>query len=68
MIDKEMLESRKLTFDKWMDLAKDIYEIISVANSLRDNLIIYLMGHITLYTDVDGNESKCLITNGEFLP
>jgi len=67
MIDKEMLESKKLTFDKWMDLAKDIYEIISIANGLRDDLIIYFMGHVTLYTDVDGNESKCLISNGKKL-
>ncbi len=67
MIDKEMLESKKLTFDKWMDLAKDIYEIITFANSMRNDLIIYLMGHVTLYTDVDGNESKCLITNGRKL-
>lgn len=67
MVDKEMLESKKLTFDKWADLAKDIYELISVSNGLRDDLIIYLLGHITLYTDVDGNESKCLITNGRKL-
>ena len=67
MVDKEMLESKKLTFDKWMDLAKDIYEVISVANNLRDDLIVYFMGHVTLYTDVDGNESKCLVTNGRKL-
>lgn len=67
MVDKEMLESKKLTFDKWADLAKDIYELISVSNGLRDDLVIYLLGHVTLYTDVDGNESKCLITNGRKL-
>lgn len=67
MVDKEMLESKKLTFDKWADLAKDIYEIISYANTMRDDLVIYFMGHVTLYTDVDGNESKCLITNGRKL-
>lgn len=67
MVDKEMLESKKLTFDKWADLAKDIYEIISYANTMRDDLVIYLMGHVTLYTDVDGNESKCLVTNGRKL-
>lgn len=67
MVDKEMLESKKLSFDKWADLAKDIYEIISTANNMREDLIIYFMGHVTLYTDVDGNESKCLITNGRKL-
>lgn len=67
MVDKEMLESKKLSFDKWADLAKDIYEIITVANSLREDLVIYLTGHVTLFTDVDGNESKCLVTNGRKL-
>ena len=67
LVDKEMLESKKLTFDKWADLAKDIYEIISVANGLRDDLIVYFTGHVALFTDVDGNESKCLVTNGKKL-
>lgn len=67
MVDAEMLESKKLTFDKWADLAKSIYEIITIANGLREDLVVYLMGHATVYTDVDGNESKCLITNGRKL-
>ena len=67
MVDKEMLESKKLTYDKWADFAKDIYELISVCNGMRDDLIIYFTGHVTLFTDVDGNESKCLITNGRKL-
>lgn len=67
MIDYEMLESKKLTFDKWADLSKQIYEIITLANTLRPDLVVYLMGHVTIFTDVDGNESKCLVTNGKKL-
>lgn len=67
MVDREMLESKKLTFDKWADLARDIYEILAVSNTLREDLIIYLFGHICLFTDVDGNESKGLVTNGKKL-
>lgn len=67
MVDKEMLESKKLTFDKWADFAKEIYELISICNGMREDLIIYFTGHVTLFTDVDGNESKCLITNGRKL-
>ena len=66
-VDKEMLESKKLTFDKWADFAKEIYELISICNGMREDLIIYFTGHVTLFTDVDGNESKCLITNGRKL-
>ena len=67
LLDKEMLDSKKLTYDKWYDLAKDIYALITDCNGLRDDLVIYFMGHVTLYTDVDGSESKCLITNGKKL-
>ena len=67
MVDKEMFESRKMTYDKWMDLAKGIYELIDIANNLRNDLTIYFLGHVSLFTDVDGNESKCLVTNGKKL-
>ena len=67
MVDKEMLDSKKSSFDKWADLAKNIYELITVANGIREDLIVYFTGHVTIYTDVDGNESKCLITNGRKL-
>jgi hypothetical protein len=67
MVEKEMLERRKLNFDQWMDLARDIFALITVSNTLRKDLIVYLLGHVTNFTDVDGNESKCLITNGRKL-
>lgn len=67
MVDKEMLDFKRPNYDKWADLARDIYEIISICNTFRDDLVIYFMGHVTLYTDVDGNESKCLVTNGRKL-
>lgn len=50
-----------------MDLALEIYEMITLCNSFREDLVIYLMGHVTLYTNTDGEESKCLVTNGRKL-
>jgi len=68
MLDKEMMDKKKLTFDKWADLAYDIYELISFCNTeLRPDIIVYFSGHVTVFTDVDGNESKCLVTNGRKL-
>ena len=67
MLEFEMMESKKLTFDKWNDLSKQIFALISDCNALRDDLIVYFAGHVNLYTDVDGNESKCLTTNGRKL-
>lgn len=68
MLDREMSEKKKLTFDKWADLSYDIYELISFFNTeIRNDIIVYLSGHVTVFTDVDGNEAKCLVTNGRKL-
>lgn len=68
MIDKEMNDIRKKSYDKWADLAQQIYDLISFCNStLRKDIVVYFGGHVTTYTDVDGDESKCLITNGRKL-
>lgn len=68
MLDKEMNDIKKKTYDKWADLAQEIYELIVFCNmELRNDLIVYFGGHVGIYTDTDGNESKCLITNGKKL-
>lgn len=67
MNDKEMLDTAKMTFDKWADLAKDYYRMCVKANSMREDLIIYLFGHTVLTTQQDGNELRHLVTNGKKL-
>lgn len=52
---------------KWYDLAKEFYALTVKANSMREDLVIYLFGHVGLMTDVDGNEKKNLLTNGKKL-
>ena len=61
--DKEMLESRKMTYDKWYDLAKDYYAMMVKANSLRADLVIYILGHTT----VNDEGERRLVTNGRKL-
>lgn len=67
MNDKEMLETRNMTYDKWFDFAKDFYRLIMRSNGLRNDLIIYFCGHIHVFTDTYGNESRALVTNGKKL-
>ena len=67
MNDKEMLETSKMTFDKWADLSKDYYRLMVKANSMRNDLVIYLLGHTVLTTQQDGNELRHLVTNGKKL-
>lgn len=68
MLDREMNDIKKKSYDKWADLAQEVYEFINFANSeLRPDMIVYLGGHVSTFTDTDGNESKCLVTNGRKL-
>lgn len=67
MNDKEMLDTYKLTYDKWYDLAKDFYRLMVRANTLRNDLIIYFFGHVYLFTDSYGQEIRALVTNGKKL-
>lgn len=67
MNDKEMLQRRNMSWDQWYDLAKDIYALNVLSYSLRDDLIIYIFGHVILETDVDGNQFKALLTSGRKL-
>lgn len=53
MSDKEMAEAKKPGFDKWMNLALDIYELYTLAGDLREDLFIITEMHIEPY-DVDG--------------
>ena len=53
MSDKEMNERKKKGYDKWMDLAGDIYDLYSLANSteLREDLVVVFIGHVESYQD-----------------
>jgi hypothetical protein len=73
MLDVEMsanFRSRKAggeAMNKWMDLAAEIYDLICECNDLREDLVIFICFHATLYTDIYGNERKCIVTNGRKL-
>ena len=67
MNDKEMLETHKMTYDKWYDLSKSFYRLMVRANTLRTDLVIYFFGHIHLFTDHTGIENRGLTTNGRKL-
>lgn len=68
MLDREMLEMRTPTYDRWKALAQDVYELIVECNiSLRPNLVVYVLAHTALFTDVDGNDSKGILTSGKKL-
>lgn len=45
MVDNEFARMKEKGFDKWQDMAYSIYDIISMANSLRDDLTIVFVMH-----------------------
>lgn len=54
MIDDEFARMKEKGFDKWQDMAYSIYDIISIANSLRDDLVIVFVMHSQTERDETG--------------
>ena len=46
-----------MTFDQWRDAANDVIELNMLCNTLlREDQIVYIMGHTMLQTQPDGTE------------
>ena len=54
---KEFNDRKKMTFDQWRDAANDVIELNMLCNTLlREDQIVYIMGHTMLQTQPDGTE------------
>lgn len=63
MVGEEMRRAKESNFNKWTDLAQSVFNIVDVANKLRDDLTIIMLGHSQ--TTDDG--FTCMLTNGRKL-
>lgn len=54
MVDDEFNRMKEKGFDKWQDMAYSIYEIVSTANTLRDDLTIIFTIHSQTERDDTG--------------
>lgn len=64
MVSDEMRRCKEKGYDKWMDLAACIWELVDLPGSLRDDLTIILLFHSqTEHTD-DGYQFTRIKTNG----
>lgn len=63
MVGDEMRRTKEKGYDKWMDLAQSVFNIVDVSNKLRDDLTVIMLGHAQ--TSDDG--FTCLLTNGRKL-
>jgi hypothetical protein len=64
MSDKEMSERKKKGYDKWMDLAGDIYDLYRLISVLREDLTVFCIAHTEDYVGMDGITRQRLKTNG----
>jgi len=64
MSDKEMSERKKKGYDKWMDLAGDVYDLYRLVASLREDLTVFCIAHTEDYLGKDGIPRQRLKTNG----
>lgn len=58
MVDDEMARMKEKGFDKWQDMAQNVWELISNAHLLRDDLTIIFTAH----TQTERDESGFLFT------
>ena len=64
MSDKEMSERKKKGYDKWMDLAGDVYDLYRMISALREDLTVFCLAHTEDYMGKDGAARQRLKTNG----
>lgn len=59
---KEFNDRKKMTFDKWKDIANDVIELNTMCNTLlRDDQIVYIMGH-TMQQEMNDGTNKTVFS------
>lgn len=67
MVADEMRRMKEKNFDKWMDLAASIYDLIDDALLARDDLTVIFLAHTQTETDESGYSFTHIKTSGKKL-
>jgi RecA/RadA recombinase len=67
MLDLEMSRMKEKGYDKWQDLAQDIYEMLSKCLSMRQNLYVICIAHVEDIQDDNGGHCYRIQTSGKKL-
>lgn len=67
MVDDEFQRMGEKTYDKWIDLAASIYNIISKINTMRENLTVICIAHSQTDRDDNGYMFTRMKTSGRKL-
>ena len=63
MVADEMRRSKEKAYDKWVDLAQSVYNIVDYSNKTHADLTVILIGHMQTSDDA----FTCMLTNGRKL-
>jgi hypothetical protein len=67
MVSDEMRRTKEKGYDKWMDLASSIYDIIDYALTMRDNVTVIFVAHTQTERDDNGYSFTRIKTSGKKL-
>ncbi|MCH5298044.1 MAG: ATP-binding protein [Ruminococcus sp.] len=67
MVGDEMRRSKEKGYDKWVDLASSVFDIVNTANKLRDDLTVIFIAHSQTERDDSGYMFTRMKTNGKKL-
>ena len=67
MVADEMRRSREKGYDKWLDLAVSVYNIIDYALTMRDDITVIFVCHSQTVRDDSGYMFTSIKTNGQKL-
>lgn len=67
MVDKEMRDAKETGYGKWIDLAQDIYLLVSDTASFRKDLTVIFIAHSQTERDENGYLFTRVKTNGRKL-
>lgn len=67
MVADEMRRCKEKGYDKWIDLAQCIWDMVSYSHTMRDDLTIIFIAHTQTEVDDDGYKFTRIKTNGKKL-
>lgn len=67
MVDDEMRRAKEKGYDKWVDLATCVWNLVSEAHTLREDLTVIFTAHTETDRDDSGYQFTRIKTNGKKL-
>ena len=67
MVEEEHIHKDEKGYDKWSDLAWNVWDIVEYANEMRDDLTVVLMAHAQIESDDAGYRFTRIKTSGRKL-